>query len=135
MKPYQSSSDADARIQSEFLTMVRVHPEGWLFRDVRSSGDELDGLIGYVQSDESGFEAVWMVPAPGAEHFDALEQAIEAAEGRCGERRSATPMCDQVPPSDSVRFGRGLRNALFISLPMWGGMAAMAWWIASVGRA
>ncbi|MCS5724147.1 hypothetical protein N1028_13540 [Herbiconiux sp. CPCC 203407] len=72
------------------VTIVRVLPEGWLFRDAVCSDNEVGGLLGYVHEDETGFEAVWIAPIPASEHFDALEAVIRAAESRCASRYRPT---------------------------------------------
>lgn len=70
--------------QQSTVQVMPVMPEGWTLRDrSRGEGDPA-ALLGYVQRDGSGFEAVWLAPVVGSERFGTLASAIEAAARRCG---------------------------------------------------
>lgn len=64
------------------LEVVPIPPDGWRLRD-RWWGEDPRGLLGYVERDDNGCEAIWLRPKLGSEHFSSLESALQAARGRC----------------------------------------------------
>jgi hypothetical protein len=78
------------RALADVLDVVRVLPDGWIFRDLRRSKNDPEGLLGYVHADGQGYEVVWIRPEPLSELFPTLESAMRAAGARC-ERREPHP--------------------------------------------
>jgi hypothetical protein len=70
-------------ITDDVIEVIEVTPCGWRLRDRSRQESDSRGLLGFVETDSTGFDVVWLAPCVDREHFTTLDAAIQAAALHC----------------------------------------------------
>ncbi|NQX37144.1 hypothetical protein [Herbiconiux sp. VKM Ac-2851] len=68
------------------VEVIEIASSGWRLRDRSRQESDSRGLLGFVEADGNGFDAVWLTPAITHEHFDTLEAALQTASSLCNQQ-------------------------------------------------